>query len=66
MKATNADRLSNPDKGRHLSTPDSAHKPQDLIQFMSLTTFSTASATKLTCKTEQTPLISLADFLIEK
>lgn len=35
MKANNADRLSNPDKGGYLTAPDSAHKPQDLLQFIS-------------------------------
>ena len=53
MRQTNADRLSDPDKGGRLSTPDSAHKPQDPLQFISLTDFSMALATKLSyCKSK--------------
>lgn len=50
MRETNANRLSSPDKGACLSTPDSAHKPQDWLQFIIVTALSTALATKLSCK----------------
>jgi len=49
MRETNADSLSNPCKCECLSTPDSVHKPQDPLQFISLTAFRTALATKLSC-----------------
>lgn len=50
MREANTDRLSSPDKGGHLSTPDTAHEPQDPLQFISFTAFSMALATKLSCQ----------------
>lgn len=49
MRETNANRLRSPDKGGCLGTPDSANKPEDSLQFIIVTAFSTASVTKLPC-----------------